>query len=48
MLYFVMWVLSTNKVVAGRYLPAEFWDVAVAKEVSEDKNLGIQVEERYR
>ena len=31
MLYFSMLVLSTNKVVAERHLPAELWDVTVAK-----------------
>ena len=37
-----MLVLSINKVVAERYLPAEIWDVTVTKDVSEDKNLVIQ------
>ena len=42
LLYFGMLVLSTNKVVAERYLPAEIWDVTVANDLSEDKYLVIQ------
>ena len=42
LLYFGMLFLSTNKVLAERYLPVDIWDVTVAKDVPEDKNLGIQ------
>jgi len=42
LLYIGMLVKSSNKLVTERYLPAEIWGVTVAKDVSEDKIIGIQ------